>query len=100
MVSRQCAYLEKFEAYFLKYTTQNFRVSFERSIDTSFCCVINVHCYLKGVCEPNPCDNGGTCSIAGGGGWTCSCPPGWTGSQCQNRELIFRHFMVYFLNIL
>lgn len=31
-----------------------------------------------------PCLNGGTCFNTGEGLYTCQCPPGFTGSECQN----------------
>ena len=33
-------------------------------------------------CDPNPCLNGGTCNIAGGGWSYCSCAGGYTGYNC------------------
>jgi len=35
-------------------------------------------------CSPNPCQNGGTC-IDQFFGYTCRCPTGFTGTQCQTR---------------
>ena len=32
--------------------------------------------------EPDVCANGGTC-VDSHGGYSCSCPPGTTGQQCQ-----------------
>jgi len=34
-------------------------------------------------CQPNPCQHQGTCSVDGAGGYTCQCPPGVTGSNCE-----------------
>ena len=36
-------------------------------------------------CSPNPCQNGGACTEASdtGEGYTCSCTPGWEGTNCQ-----------------
>ena len=31
-----------------------------------------------------PCENGGICRSAPGGGYQCSCPDTWTGDKCQN----------------
>lgn len=30
-----------------------------------------------------PCENGGTCFNTGEGSFTCKCPPGFTGTECQ-----------------
>ena len=36
-------------------------------------------------CEHNsPCQNGATCSNTGAGGYTCTCPSGYNGLNCQN----------------
>jgi hypothetical protein len=34
------------------------------------------------VCNPNLCQNGGTCQ-PNGGSYTCTCPSGWTGTNCE-----------------
>ena len=41
--------------------------------------LINITHHLAAVCEPQ-CDNGGQCSAPD----TCTCPPGYSGSHCQN----------------
>ena len=33
-------------------------------------------------CDPNPCQNGGTCRKKDG---TCKCHPNWSGKYCQTR---------------
>ncbi len=33
-------------------------------------------------CAPNPCQNGGTCTD-GVNSYTCACPAGWTGTNCE-----------------
>ncbi|XP_078608692.1 fibropellin-3-like [Branchiostoma floridae x Branchiostoma japonicum] len=41
------------------------------------------------VCYSSPCNNGGTCmSDLTTYTYTCSCPPGWEGANCQLGELI------------
>lgn len=32
-----------------------------------------------------PCQNGGTCFNTGQGSYTCKCPPGYTGTDCETR---------------
>src|SRR6185436_1668564 len=32
--------------------------------------------------SPDPCQNGGTC-VDGVNAYTCNCPAGWTGTNCQ-----------------
>ena len=36
-----------------------------------------------GACSPNPCENGGSCSVDPAGGRVCSCTPGFGGMSCQ-----------------
>ncbi|XP_037800630.1 delta and Notch-like epidermal growth factor-related receptor, partial [Penaeus monodon] len=37
------------------------------------------------LCESRPCQNGGTCT-GNHSSYTCLCSPGWTGTQCSERE--------------
>jgi len=46
------------------------------------CNAANGSCEGSSACTPNPCQNGGTCS-PGGGGYSCTCPSGWTGTNCE-----------------
>ncbi|XP_041646252.1 neurogenic locus notch homolog protein 2-like isoform X2 [Cheilinus undulatus] len=39
-------------------------------------------CRTYSVCEPNPCQNGGTCT-RDGNNFDCQCPPGYRGRFCQ-----------------
>jgi hypothetical protein len=41
---------------------------------------------LGKVCEPNPCLNGGTCSPYGLDTYSCNCPFGFTGRNCETRK--------------
>ncbi|CAN0394091.1 unnamed protein product, partial [Laminaria digitata] len=34
-------------------------------------------------CDPNPCENGGSCSADLAGGHVCSCASGYGGMACQ-----------------
>lgn len=36
-----------------------------------------------GACNPNPCDNGGSCEVDTAGLYTCSCPSGFAGMKCE-----------------
>ena len=38
----------------------------------------------EGPCDPNPCENGGQCTDNGDGSFTCTCPPGWAGTNCES----------------
>ena len=38
-------------------------------------------------CErQTPCRNGATCSNDGSGGYTCTCTPGWEGTNCSSER--------------
>lgn len=37
----------------------------------------------KDGCDPNPCDNGGTCKVVRLNTISCTCPPGFVGSLCS-----------------
>ena len=38
---------------------------------------------IRDECSSDSCENNGTC-VDGIGGYTCSCPPGYTGSSCES----------------
>ena len=37
------------------------------------------------TCADGPCFNGGTCVETMTGGYTCSCPSSYTGSNCEKK---------------
>jgi hypothetical protein len=42
--------------------------------------------FLGDPCNPNPCLNGGACIANNIGGFTCQCPPGYSGLRCEDRD--------------
>jgi len=36
-------------------------------------------------CNNNPCENGATCSVSGGGAATCACLGSWGGATCTGK---------------
>jgi hypothetical protein len=38
------------------------------------------------ACMPNPCLNNGICTSSDFGGFTCQCPPGFSGQRCEDRD--------------
>ena len=44
------------------------------------CSFAKFQAFVIGNCDPNPCQNGGTCNDLGG---TCTCTSGCSGSKCE-----------------
>ncbi|RNA00791.1 endothelin-converting enzyme 1 isoform X2, partial [Brachionus plicatilis] len=40
-------------------------------------------CQICDACQPNPCLNNAVCDSDGMGGFSCKCPPGFTGRTCD-----------------
>ena len=52
----------------------------------------NLQCNLDDIddpCDPNPCNNGGTC-MNNNGQAMCDCPPGRTGSTCGKYWILIK----------
>jgi len=45
-------------------------------------------------CSSNPCKHGGTCTNSGTG-YSCTCPSGWSGTDCNGEYLHFRQFRTF-----
>lgn len=45
--------------------------------------IINSFFYSIGVCDNNPCLNGGTCIEQSNNQYTCQCVPPYTGDRCE-----------------
>ena len=48
-------------------------------------------------CRLAPCKNGATCANSGPDAYTCSCVPGYTGTNCENgNSIFFFHYLLLF----
>ena len=41
---------------------------------------------VDNACNSNPCSNGGSCHLSSLDTFTCSCPLGWTGQLCKEKD--------------
>ncbi|CAB3994571.1 neurogenic locus notch homolog 1-like, partial [Paramuricea clavata] len=48
-------------------------------------CFMGAHCEVRSQCEPNPCKNGGSCYDVGTG-YECTCSIGFKGSTCEDKN--------------
>ena len=53
--------------------------------ETSICkyCWKTKYIFTDSKCSPNPCQNGGTCTLKGYTGYKCQCRPGYCGKNCE-----------------
>ena len=45
-----------------------------------------IFCLDVNDCMPNPCENGGNCTA--GVAYSCTCIPGYTGTNCETGKLL------------
>ncbi|MEW5851040.1 MAG: HYR domain-containing protein [Myxococcota bacterium] len=50
-------------------------------------CTLDLTACTNDACSPDPCQNGGTC-VDGVGTYSCSCPEGYSGTNCENQDLM------------
>lgn len=52
----------------------------------------------SGACDPNPCQNDGTCEDIGNGNYKCECPGVYGGDNCEKGKAFVVY--LYFLSSL
>ena len=66
-------------------------------LDTVLVLAITILFVSVNPCSPNPCLNSGTCQPDGQNGYQCTCPPGFSGQNCQSMSrlqyFLFFHFI-------
>jgi hypothetical protein len=75
--------------FFIVFVHQNSKVNVVNFVsnDMIISSLISSRTYSGKVCEPSPCLNGGTCSPYGLDTYSCNCPFGYTGRNCETRKL-------------
>ena len=41
---------------------------------------------MSNACDARPCKNGGTCTLSTLNTYQCTCPLGWTGATCTEKD--------------
>ena len=54
---------------------------------------LSCKCLSDSPCVPNPCQNGGTCSVNGDGVATCACKGDYSGPTCSGMLKDIRKFI-------
>lgn len=66
------------------YFIHTFNVTSYNNLATLSSPVVNTVCNSINNCQPNPCQNGGTCNNMYGMNW-CSCPTSFSGYSCERQ---------------